>query len=986
VRGIKILVLTSFLLIALPGAVWAGGNPEVGLPKVDRLIKDRNYNGAIMELAAYIKEHPEDFDGAQARIRRIIKMRENYNSVADDLISVLVNDPTNDKKKLDMIAYLESLEKNPNASTSAFISDTKAAAQFTYYRAKFDEILTVGDSLIDQGQYLAAVNKFAEGYIFYKQEFDEANAPEAVAQVNQRLSAISGAILSYGSQQEALRLAAAECEQALASEDISRMESAFGSMSATLSSLSGLRNSVAEAGWFFEDSFSALQAEDATLTENSFLPFAQRFTLGRKTAGRFEGVLGAMDAQWSGIVARLDSSARDRMLAFRASGDPLSGASELSMQNSLASVRELSSIMDGFYRSLSVFSVRDGVWGLPDIEGLAKTFRDTGSFATSYGDLGSLYNAWIGIRSQTQGWSEEAPAPEGVRTRKTAFLTGADAFIAELGRLESRVTAVSSGTAGLVPFGGFAEPYNLLHGRLLEGLRSDTLAYWRKTGTYLFASSDLILSSWKDSYSRAVALLEGTSPNEGSARLFYPTESAAAFTALRNGAAADRRSLIAAVDKLSAAPANVRSDSEYVASIAGIGSVLDALDSLSAQAGEGIAKANTRILQANLARQEADLRYSQAVAALSQNNFQLARDNLQRSRDKYNQSLTWQESVTLRADSDKKLSKLGEDITRTENELVVREVRSLISSGKNFYYQGNIDQAEQVFNQAKTRWSATNVEPNAEVTNWLDIIKTALSMKTGRTIPVSDPLFPQMSQLLNGVNLEYSNGASLMKVGKTAEATMVLSDAKAKLQQLKLVYPLNQDAGLLTLMIDKLLDPPAFNANFRRKIETIRSNYKTAQQESYSDLLDLYAMNPSYPGIKNLLYEVEVYLGIRIPPPDPAAIKRSDQLTAQAKKIYDANARSQFDQALLQLDQAIKLNPENQGAIILKDRIATSIGGGAQVVLSGEDEAKYQQAVQELQKGNTINASALVEQLLLNPKNKNSAKVLDLKKKVDSLL
>ena len=70
----------------------------------------------------------------------------------------------------------------------------------------------------------------------------------------------------------------------------------------------------------------------------------------------------------------------------------------------------------------------------------------------------------------------------------------------------------------------------------------------------------------------------------------------------------------------------------------------------------------------------------------------------------------------------------------------------------------------------------------------------------------------------------------------------------------------------------------------------------------------------------------------------------------------------------------------------MKDRIATSIGGGAQVVLSGEDEAKYQQAVQELQKGNTINASALVEQLLLNPKNKNSAKVLDLKKKVDSLL
>ena len=55
-------------------------------------------------------------------------------------------------------------------------------------------------------------------------------------------------------------------------------------------------------------------------------------------------------------------------------------------------------------------------------------------------------------------------------------------------------------------------------------------------------------------------------------------------------------------------------------------------------------------------------------------------------------------------------------------------------------------------------------------------------------------------------------------------------------------------------------------------------------------------------------------------------------------------------------------------------------------MLSGADEQKYQQAVQELQKGNTINAAALVEQLLQNVKNRNSSKILDLKKRIDSLL
>jgi len=66
VRAVLILV---FLFV--PTLASAGGNPEVGLPKVDRLIKDRNYNEALLALAEYMDEHPEDFDGAQRRIRRI---------------------------------------------------------------------------------------------------------------------------------------------------------------------------------------------------------------------------------------------------------------------------------------------------------------------------------------------------------------------------------------------------------------------------------------------------------------------------------------------------------------------------------------------------------------------------------------------------------------------------------------------------------------------------------------------------------------------------------------------------------------------------------------------------------------------------------------------------------------------------------------------------------------------------------------------------
>jgi hypothetical protein len=72
--------------------------------------------------------------------------------------------------------------------------------------------------------------------------------------------------------------------------------------------------------------------------------------------------------------------------------------------------------------------------------------------------------------------------------------------------------------------------------------------------------------------------------------------------------------------------------------------------------------------------------------------------------------------------------------------------------------------------------------------------------------------------------------------------------------------------------------------------------------------------------------------------------------------------------------------------MLMKDRIQTSIGGKAAVVLSSEDEAKYQQAITELQNNNIVTANALVEQLLQKPSNRHSSKILDLQKKIKALL
>ena len=80
-------------------------------------------------------------------------------------------------------------------------------------------------------------------------------------------------------------------------------------------------------------------------------------------------------------------------------------------------------------------------------------------------------------------------------------------------------------------------------------------------------------------------------------------------------------------------------------------------------------------------------------------------------------------------------------------------------------------------------------------------------MKTGRVIPPTAPLYPEMSQMLSIAHQYFDSGSAKIKKGQKAEGVELLEQAKKKLQEVQLVYPLNQEASLLTLRIDQLIDP-----------------------------------------------------------------------------------------------------------------------------------------------------------------------------------
>ena len=97
---------------------------------VDALIEEGRLDEALTIISAYIQKNPKDFDGAQRKIKRILKMRGDYIGLTEDLLRVIVDEPLNDEKKLFLIARLESREKALGEEELRFIKETKTKISY----------------------------------------------------------------------------------------------------------------------------------------------------------------------------------------------------------------------------------------------------------------------------------------------------------------------------------------------------------------------------------------------------------------------------------------------------------------------------------------------------------------------------------------------------------------------------------------------------------------------------------------------------------------------------------------------------------------------------------------------------------------------------------------------------------------------------------------------------------------------------------------
>ncbi|MDR2542233.1 MAG: hypothetical protein LBC80_02115 [Treponema sp.] len=395
--------------------------------------------------------------------------------------------------------------------------------------------------------------------------------------------------------------------------------------------------------------------------------------------------------------------------------------------------------------------------------------------------------------------------------------------------------------------------------------------------------------------------------------------------------------------------------------------------------------ARSRSSQAEAYRQEGDRLFREAQGASLRQDFGLARDLLQRSSARIAASLEIQASSELRSHWDTQLINLGQAISSAENDMIITEVRDMVNRARQLYFAGNFQQAEENLERARNRWRVTNPEENEEVIYWLAIIRTALSARSGRVISPTAPLFSEMSQLLSQAQRNFEEGVRLLNIGQRTNGLVRFNEALLITREVRLMFPLNQEAGILELRIEQHTDPAAFNAAFEQRLRTAITGTRARSIEAFADLQNLAEINPRYPNIRGIITQAEIDMGFRPPPPNPANIARSRELTASAGRILNENLTTLFDAALTQIDEAILLDMGNTQATLIKDRLLTRMNIPDAIVLSSEDEIIFQRAMRELQAGNTIVARALVGSLMENPRNRNITKLVELQRRLATL-
>ncbi|UCF99085.1 MAG: hypothetical protein JSV89_05990 [Spirochaetaceae bacterium] len=995
----RTILLALFLCLIAAVNVQARGRAEresrQRLGEVEKLIEEKRYNDAVRLLSEVVREDPDRFDAAEKLMERIRARRvEIDQSFADLNAAVRENDL---EQVVALMDRLEELNPYPSEAEAELLDMLRAAGvEQIYFVNIFRDLMARARAQIEAGQYRQAVSTYLEGFQISKDRFDEAEYGNIIKNsVNGALDDLTQAIRAHDSQFTNLSSTADGF-----GADAQALPSEVAAVALSLESMAEALGTVERSGLTFQVQNRQIRENSADGQFDLFLFFSEQLVFGPSNSST-EGIVYALDAIWrresaaleSGLLRRGETAYAAMIDAFRTQ----------SLEQALGSITEARALFASLLELQSLWPLRiEPTFGFPtDASGRSAVASALPDFLRTQEYLRALedYQLLVQVVDRSSELEvQDISTIEQIYTdreeiagllEQTAAL-GSEwrdqlAFYREGAGLEVSLEAhASQASEVLSDIGTTLEVIQALDLRMLDRIARVQGAEFEEQyrryaaqfeeGVRLQEGLEVALEPILDADGQVIDLPVRVEK--------FPSRALAIYQPLSQNLA----ELAAGVDRmLEDALKNeeyVQQSEELQTHVRSLRSLVNRNASLQEELEGRLADARQASLQAERYRREGELRYQQALSNVNNGRYEEAQGNIRSAREAFDTSLNIQEDSAVRRRRDQDLVALSERIIEELKGLVIREVRQLIENARRLYAQGDFTGAEQTLMSAQDRWTRAYATENPEVSFWLGLVRSAVDATTGREIAVTDPLYKEMSQLYNLAYGDFQSGQQLIQQGNTRAALEVLGRAENRIAKILVPFPYNARARVLNLRILQISDPDAFRTRITGLYNDALRRRTESPQEAYATLKDIEQLLPNYPGLQNAIANLEITLGFRIPPPDPAKIARSRELYLQARTYWDTNQRDFFPVALEQLNEAIGLNPDNREAVALKDRLLVATGGERVDVLSSDDQRLLREAEAKYLAGDYFEALVIIEQLLKKPGNQNNQEILDLEKRI----
>ena len=990
------VVLLSLILFSAAGAAWASGQRESQLTAAEQLIHEKRYNEAILILTSVMKRSPRQFDRAQALLRQIEQARSYYNSLLAEIIRLF------NQGKLDqayaLIQKLEALDQNPNGAMAETQSIARQALAVIANAQQFQALMDKAVAYLKRGDYPAAMTTYLSGLSLGQDLFLKGNFGNIA--VN-RVDALRADIKASGEEFSSLlgRLGAEQARVENDSGSIEKLNADLPGYLSTLSQLAALRGRIEADSAALNAVQRVLLNEKPSTSDVQLITFIDGIVHGRQTAKSPEGVLATIDTPWDDSIAKVTN------------GIVGVAQKDFAAAQTAFDAKQWSAATDSFRSALDYALVAEkasAAWGMrvpvgPDLKIASAGWTVINRELPGYLDIFTLAQAADSYLALTQT-AQSALRIGTVMTATTAslqeltaegnrigpVLATAEAIRTTWNDIKSSLTALEQRKIDTSASLRRADSVLAAVAAVESGMAGSQVRIVVRAAELRFAPVEKDLADAQQSVQKAQQLVNGVSQGPSGTqgtpgvKRKYPDQARQILVAAQAKLGKLGELVSAAESQIAAETEPVRAASAVQDASATARRIANEIQTLQATATSTLSQAQSDIFQADRFAQAGNAQLQQAEAAIGRGEFATARQSITQAASSYDRSLSYSEDPAVRQIRDVQIPQLSQQVADSENAVVVRQVRTYINQGRALYAQGNYTQAQDVFLRAQAQWRTTNNQDDPEISSWLKYVDTALSINSGRIVSPTDPLYPEITQLLNLAEDDYNSGKQLLAQGDRNAAQRYFNDAEQKLLYVQIPFPLNEEARVLSLKILQLTDPTSFRATFQQKFDKALAELQTNPQTAYVSLQDLKVVDQTYPGLSSALNRAEILTGIKRPPPDPAKIAQSQSLYQKAYDIVRTNVTAQYPIAMSYLNQAIELDPNNEQAAALKDRIAIAAGAETTVVLSSSAQTEFRQAEEQFIAKNYYEALRIVTQLLADPQNQNYYPLIELKRRIQS--